>query len=126
MQFDENLSSGLDLEAALADIVFCPEIIDDIRRVTWEIISKSDLELFYRIIFNQEQIPLSRLIKFFYQPHPQCVNIITTNYDRVIEYACDAGRIPVYTGLSQSSNYIAMRLTNADDQNVIKNCCLIA
>lgn len=98
MQFDENLSSGLDLEAALADIVFCPEIIDDIRRVTWEIISKSDLELFYRTVFYQEQIPLSRLIKFFYQPHPQCVNIITTNYDRVIEYACDAGRIPVYTG----------------------------
>lgn len=85
MQFDKNLSSGLDLETALADIVFCPEIIDDIRRVTWEIILKSDLERFYRIVFNQEQIPLSRLIKKFYQQHPQCVNIITTNYDRVID-----------------------------------------
>ncbi len=98
IQFDENISSGLDLETALADIVFCPEIVDDIQRVTWELISKSDLDLFYRIVFNQEQIPLSRLIRKFYQPHPQCVNIITTNYDRVIEYACDVGQIPIYTG----------------------------
>lgn len=29
-----------------------------------------------------------------------------------------------HTVLSQSSNFIAMRLTNSDDQNVIKNCCL--
>lgn len=98
VQFSENINSGLDLETALADIVFRPEIIDDIRRVTWGFISKSDLELFYRIVFNQEQIPLSKLIKKFYQPHPQCVNIITTNYDRVIEYACDVGQIPIYTG----------------------------
>lgn len=63
MQFNENISSGLDLETALADIVFCSEIVDDIRRVTWELISKSDLDLFYRVVFNEEQIPLSRLIR---------------------------------------------------------------
>lgn len=121
LHFNKNISSGLDLETALADIVFCSEVVDDIRRITWELISKSDLDLFYRVVFNQEQLPLSKLVKKFYQPHPQCVNIITTNYDRVIEYACDAGRIPIYTGFEgYNIKYYTGNFANKNAVNLVK------
>lgn len=99
-QFQKNIEDGQDLETALTDIVLPPEIIDDIRRETWELVSSRDIELYYSVIFKRKQISLAKLLKKFYQTHPQCVNIITTNYDRVIEYACDDVQIPVNNGFT--------------------------
>lgn len=97
-QFEENITNGQDLESALTNIVLSPEIIDDIRKETWNLVSSKDLQLYYKIVFQETKIPLARLLKKFYQTHPQCVNVITTNYDRVIEYACDTAQIPISTG----------------------------
>lgn len=96
--FRENLKSGTDLETALLGVTLTPEMLADVKCETWNLISKKDLKLFDRILFDNETIPLSRLIKKFYQAHPQKIDIITTNYDRVIEYACDSIGIPVSTG----------------------------
>lgn len=98
MQFESNLSAGMGLEEALTGVVLSEEIIDDIRKKTWELVSSKDINLFYKVLFGEIQLPLAKLIKHFYQTYPQCVNIITTNYDRVIEYACDSVQIPLYTG----------------------------
>lgn len=99
-RFYENLSNGQDLETALSDIPLSDGIIEDIRIETWNLISKKDLILFRDVIFNNKTIDIGRLIKKFYQAHPKCVNVITTNYDRVIEYACDSLKLPICTGFS--------------------------
>lgn len=96
--FRENLKSGMDLEKALLEVTLTPEMLNDVKCETWNLISSKDLELFDRILFGNEALPLARLIKKFYQPHPRKIDIITTNYDRVIEYACDSVGIPVSTG----------------------------
>jgi hypothetical protein len=42
---------------------------------------------------GKKSIPLSELIVKYNSVHPKCVNVITTNYDRVVEYACDQKQI---------------------------------
>lgn len=96
--FRENLKNGMDLEAALLCVTLTQEMLIDVKCETWKLISSKDLELFDRIFFDNEILPLSGLIRKFYQAHPQKIDIITTNYDRVIEYACDSIGIPVSTG----------------------------
>lgn len=96
--FCENIEKGEDLETALSGVTLTPEILADVKCETWNLISASDLKLFERIIFENESLPLSRLLKKLCQAHPRTLNIITTNYDRIIEYACDAIGMPVVTG----------------------------
>lgn len=102
IKFSERLKKDIDLESSLTGLNLKDYIINDIVIATWELVSQADLNLLGRIISEKYEIPLSRLIKRFYQPHPQCVNIITTNYDRVIEYACDKVNIPVDTKFNGS------------------------
>lgn len=101
--FITGIKNGLDLESALTDINLKDAIINDIIMQTWSLVNEADMDLLAKILRNNEALPLSRLIKKLYTPEPQCVNIITTNYDRVIEYACDQFRIP--TDVRFSGNY---------------------
>ena len=87
------LESGMDLESALTDITLTDDLVNDIVIETWKLITTADTEVFNKYILGKQSLVLSDLINKFYQPHPQCVNIITTNYDRVIEYACDQKHI---------------------------------
>lgn len=119
--FRSNIQEGQDLETALEKIALPPELLDDIRKETWHIVSKKDIELYYRVLFGNEKISLARLIKKFYQAHPQCVNILTTNYDRVIEYACDSVQIPLNTGFSGVySKYYTGEFSRKNAVNLVK------
>lgn len=106
--FRENLNNGQDLEAALTGLALSDDLLNDIRIKTWELISRKDLELFDKIIYDNEELPLSQLLRYFYRSQPQKIDIVTTNYDRIIEYACDAANLPVNTGFGgyYSKRYI--------------------
>lgn len=99
-KFVENISSGQDLETALSKLSLKEEIINDIKVETWNLVSEKDLQLFNKVIYANKQLSIAKLINKFYQAHPKCVNIVTTNYDRVIEYACDSIGLPFNTGFS--------------------------
>ncbi len=98
--FEENITDGQDLEKALTGIELTTEVLEDIRRETWNLISGKDLELFAQLLFSHKTLPLTRLLKKFYQAHPRRIDIITTNYDRLVEYACDLAEIPVMVGFN--------------------------
>lgn len=98
--FEENIADGQDLETALTGIELTPKILEDIRCETWHLISDKDLGLFGKLLFNHSTLPLTQLLKKFYQVHPRRIDIITTNYDRLIEYACDLAEIPVMVGFN--------------------------
>lgn len=100
--FQENIKNGQDLETALSDITFTNEMLADVKCETWRLISSKDIALLKRILFRQEDLPLAKVIKKFSQAHPRKLDIITTNYDRVVEYACDLAGVPVATGFSGS------------------------
>lgn len=93
----DNLLKGEGLEGALTDIHLNRDILNAIRCETWNYLSKTDLELLQRLIFRSEEFPLSMLLKKITRANAP-LNIITTNYDRIIEYACDNAEISVNTG----------------------------
>ena len=96
--FRENIEKGEDLETALSGVTLTKEILDDVKRETWKLISEKDIALFDQILFDHKELPLANLLRKFYQAHPRKIDIITTNYDRLIEYSCDSIGIPVITG----------------------------
>lgn len=85
---------------ALTGIELTAEVLEDIRRETWNLISSKDLELFAQLLFSHKALPLTRILKKFYQMHSRRIDIITTNYDRLVEYACDLAQIPVMVGFN--------------------------
>lgn len=89
----KKLDSGTDLESALTDVTLNDDLVNDIVVKTWELIAEADISVFSQYVLGKKTIALSELINKFYQVHPQCINIITTNYDRIIEYSCDQKRI---------------------------------
>lgn len=93
--FKSNINSGQDLESALTDLSLKKEILDAIILQTWILVNNADLNLFYEILESKTVLPIAKLIKKLFEPHPQCVNIITTNYDRVVEYACDQIKVNI-------------------------------
>ena len=100
IRFQDNLDNGQDLETALSSITLEKEVLDDIRKKTWEAVSEKDIKLFEDIIISRRDVPLSRLINHFCAAHPQKIDIVTTNYDRVVEYACDKAGCTLYTGFT--------------------------
>lgn len=120
-QFHHNLVSGDDLETALTGITLTDDISNDIQCETWCLLSPRDLAVFDRVLFDHQVLPLGAMLKKFYQAHPKRINVITTNYDRIIEYSCDSAKLPVTTGfdgcyLKQYSN----SFKNKDSVNLIK------
>ena len=119
--FEENIANDQDLERALTGIELTTEVLEDIKRETWNLISNKDLELFAQLLFSQKTLPLTRLLKKFYQTHPRRIDIITTNYDRLIEYACDLAEIPVMVGFNgQYLKRFSGSFSNKDAVNLLK------
>jgi len=96
-QISERLANKVDLESALTDVNLGKELADDIVTMTWELISEADLALFKRARTDDKLRSFAKLIKKFYDTSAKCVNIVTTNYDRAIEYACDLINVKVET-----------------------------
>lgn len=93
--FLQELDNGSGLESALLKVALPDEIQTGILHATWNLVAKADLKLFHDLVYGGKHIALSDLIQYFYRADPQCVNIITTNYDRMIEYACDFASLPI-------------------------------
>lgn len=93
--FLQELDNGDGLENALLKVALPDKIQEGILHATWDLVSNADLQLFNDLVYGRKHIVLSDLLQYFYRAAPQCVNIITTNYDRMIEYACDFASLPI-------------------------------
>lgn len=103
-EFKNLFDSCGDLEATLLDISIRPNLLNQIVIKTWELINESDLKAYLHIVNNRLDFPLARLIEYFIKASPKKVSIVTTNYDRIGEYAASIAGGLVCTGFAQ--NYI--------------------
>lgn len=95
-KFRDRLAEQQGLETALVGLNLSEQVMESIKKCTWQLVSKKDFALFDKVVAETEPtIALGELLKFMYEPHPQQVNVVTTNYDRTIEYACDQTGLPV-------------------------------
>lgn len=98
----KKLKSGIDLESALTSYHLGEDLLNDIKKLTWKLVTDADLELFYEKVLFGKDLPLSLLLHKLIQPHPHHIDILTTNYDRYIEYCCDQRDIMIdnrYSGM---------------------------
>lgn len=92
---------SLGLEGAIDNVNLRPETLQEIRSVVWEEVNVKDLLYF-------EQHPLDppkalvELIKKVLAPTPNKAAIVTTNYDRLAEYAADKIGATTVTGFEGS------------------------
>ncbi len=88
-RISDELDNGIDLESALTGVDVKGELLTDIVNLTWELVTEYDLKFFNENVLSRTRQPLCDLIQKLASTCYNNVNIITTNYDRYIEYCCD-------------------------------------
>lgn len=99
-QFCQVLGQGIDLETALHKIAVSEELTKRIIRSTWSLINAEDFHVFRESLQGKVTFPLSRLLGHMFRSSLSTINIVTTNYDRLAEYASEQERIHHYTGFT--------------------------
>lgn len=103
-QFNEELDVKWDLENALQHVELSQALFEKIVRLTWQCISDADNKLYNQVICEGEKLALLRLLKYNLRTSNSETHIITTNYDRVAEYAASQAKAAYFTGFT--SNHI--------------------
>lgn len=98
--FCKLLNSRVDLETALHQVNMSNELTRRIIRTTWSLINSEDSILFKDCFENKTKLPLGILLKHMFNSNLSTINIITTNYDRIAEYACEQEMIHHYSGFT--------------------------
>lgn len=99
-KFCQLLKDNVGLEAALHQVIASEELTSRIVKSTWTLINAEDNEIFQKSLQDNAMFPLSRLLEHMFKSSLKTINIVTTNYDRLVEYACDQGRVHHYTGFT--------------------------
>lgn len=89
-----------DLESALTQIHASEEITQHIVTTTWEYLNQYDLNIFETVISDRKFLILTKLYEYLFKSSQKEINVITPNYDRITEYAADAGNFAVFTGFN--------------------------
>lgn len=104
--FEDKIKS-LTLEAALQEVQISPHLSEQIIRKTHDCIVSADRKLLYNVIQNPDHLPLVRLYHHIFNSTHQRLQIITTNYDCLAEYAANAAGYAWATGFAHG--YIGAR-----------------
>ncbi len=87
--FEEKIQR-LPLETALQETHLSAKLTDLIIRKTWDNIFPADRKVLDHIIQKRDYLPLSRLYRHLFNSTHYRIQLITTNYDCLAEYAADA------------------------------------
>jgi hypothetical protein len=117
-EFVANLDRLNDLELALQELhVIRPKVLNEVILKTWELVNKHDLEAYDQFISGKIEFPLAELTKYLIYPTDKKLSIVTTNYDRLAEYAASLADAFICNGFAQ--NYLG-HFTNQIHQSNIK------
>ena len=96
------------------------EKIPEIKKIIWDKVNDADISALERIISAEmsEFNGIKSLIEKFIEVHPKVVNIVTTNYDRVLEYIMSYYNIPHTDGFNG-------KILSTFDIDNFKNKCIV-
>lgn len=89
---------SLGLEAAIDNSLLSEAAKNQIRRLTWDCINEGDIALFRDKDLEERMQSLVQLIKKIITTSPNQFTVVTTNYDRLFEYATDLYGASTVTG----------------------------
>lgn len=99
-EFCKKLEDKTGLEQALHDVAMTEELTNRIINATWDLLNSEDIEIFHEYVLQDKELSLQKLLRHMFGSSLSIVNIITTNYDRLAEYACEKEQIHHYTGFT--------------------------
>jgi len=85
----ENLIILNNLEEALDKTTLSEKSSNTLRKIIWQFINERDITFFQRLSQDKSNFALADLLGIIIQPTPNIATVITTNYDRLTEYAAD-------------------------------------
>lgn len=113
------LANGDHLEAALENKALPDTLVVKIVRSTWDFIAQDDYRLLKSAIKMETGFPLCALFRGLFHSTNRNIHVVTTNYDRVAEYAADSGGyihntgfLPGYLRRADSAENLVFKLGN--------------
>lgn len=98
--FAQRLEETKDLEQALHDVSLPQDTVEVLVRATWELVSAKDIEFYEQLLKGGVAFPLADLFSYLLRTADAHLQVITTNYDRVAEYAANAVCAYASTGVT--------------------------
>lgn len=96
-KISRKLGNATDIEAAL-DTLRLDTLLSKIVACAWECVNNKDKLVWESAISGDKEFALGKLLSSMFQSTQPQINIVTTNYDRVAEYACNSEGILFQTG----------------------------
>lgn len=94
------LARGDHLEAALEGKTLPETLLAKIVALTWQCVNEKDMALLDTAASNSGGFALGQLLSGMFNSTHSQVHIVTTNYDRVAEYACNSTGLLFQTGFA--------------------------
>jgi SIR2-like domain len=98
--FKASLAKTGDLEQSLQEVSLSPTIVAAIVKETRALMLADDLSVFAKVVANPRELALSRLFRHLFNSTHTTLSVVTTNYDRLAEYAADAAHFAHDTGFT--------------------------
>lgn len=99
-EFSVCLDTTKDLEQALHEVALPNETVEILVAATWVIISSKDTEFYEQLLKGPVAFPLAELFKYLLRTADSRIRVVTTNYDRLAEYAGNYVGAYVSTGVT--------------------------
>ncbi|MDR0534511.1 MAG: SIR2 family protein [Verrucomicrobiales bacterium] len=99
-----------DLETALNEVRLSECLTAFVVESTWDFLAPFDYKVFEETILRVDMFPLTKLFLHLFYSTQKEIHVVTPNYDRLAEYAADAGKLVHYTGFNYG--HIRTRVTN--------------
>mgnify|MGYP000244711489 CR=1 FL=1 len=96
--FQSALREGLGLEKVLHQVELSGKLEQQIVHATRQLLLQQDIHLLHRVLRREVVLPLGLLLQFLSRTAKRKIKIVTTNYDRLVEYASDQARLRVEQG----------------------------
>lgn len=98
-----------DLEAELGKDKYETDL-PQIRKIIRNVVCDSDVKAKEQLLKNSDDFEgIRRLTKFCHDPHPKVMNVVSTNYDRILEYVWG------YNGLHYTDGFEQHELAEFDE-----------
>ena len=118
--FVECLAKTKNLELALHEVTLPQETVELIVSATWELVSSHDISLYEKLLAGFDKFPLADLFKHLLRTADSRLHVVTTNYDRLAEYA--ANYVGAYVSTGVTSGWLQRFVPSAvDEERAPKN-----
>ncbi|QDV81044.1 SIR2 family protein [Botrimarina mediterranea] len=112
--FTDSVAATNDLEQSLQETTLPPTLIRSIVNQTRAHILAGDLAVFEHLVADPKTLQLSRLFRHLFDSTHNTLSVVTTNYDRLAEYAADAAGYSHETGFSSGFYRSFLSATSRD------------